>query len=37
MTFEATLKPPSDAVVYLELLEDADEAALVRRRAWLGV
>ena len=36
MTFEATLKPPPDTVVYLELLEDADEAALARRKAWLG-
>ncbi|MEL6344537.1 MAG: PDZ domain-containing protein [Myxococcota bacterium] len=37
MTFEATLKPPPDTVVYLELLDDADEAALARRNAWLGV
>ena len=37
MTFEATLKSPPDTVVYLELLEDADEAALARRQAWLGV
>ena len=37
MTFEATLKSPPDTVVYLELLEDADEPAQARRRAWLGV
>ncbi|HCH62062.1 MAG TPA: peptidase M61 [Deltaproteobacteria bacterium] len=36
MTFEARLKPPPDSVVYLELLDDADDAALARRRAWLG-
>ena len=38
MTFEATLKSPPDTVVYLELMddEDVDEAALVRRQAWLG-
>ncbi len=37
MTFTVTLGSPPDEVVYLELLEDADEAALARRRAWIGV
>ncbi|MFT5681626.1 MAG: putative metalloprotease with PDZ domain [Myxococcota bacterium] len=36
MTFEVTLKAPPESVVYFELLEDAPEAALARRKAWLG-
>lgn len=37
MSFEVTLQPPPESVVYLELLEDAPEACLARRQAWLGV
>jgi len=36
MMFEVTLQSPPDSVVYFELIADADEAALARRRSWLG-